>query len=92
MTGHHISLITDAGKAVSAPVVSTINIFTESRTILSLKWKWKRKIKTETNENPNPKPIIPRHLPLLKINIEYTSTKICHTSHTGAVLCTQSTG
>lgn len=58
---------------MSVPVVSTIKIFTESRTIPSVKRQWKRKRKTETNEKPNPKPIIPEHLPFLKINIEYTS-------------------
>lgn len=90
MSGHHMSLITAARKGLSVPVASAIKIFTESRIILSLKCKWKRK--TETNEKPNPKAITPNNLPLLKTNTEYTSTKICHNSHSGAVLCTQSIG
>lgn len=53
MSGHNMSLIIAARMAVSVTVVFTIKIFTESRTILSLKWKWERKTETMRNLTQN---------------------------------------
>lgn len=53
MSGHNMSLITAVRTAVSVTVVFTIKIFTESGTILSLKWKWERKSETMRNLTQN---------------------------------------